>query len=87
MPSGRYKFTRKNNSIKGFLSTNRPSTDALNALAIWSTAQPERSFTVLIDEDEQLLANLSWGDTDTSAGSSLEAACDNYGLEHSYVKA
>ena len=87
MPSGRYKFTRKNNSIEGFVSRNRPSTDALNALHIRSNAQSQRSFTVLIDEDEQLLANLSWSETDNLAGSSLEAACDKDGLERSYVQA
>lgn len=86
MPSGRYKFVRKNNSIEGFVSGNRPSTDALNALHIWSNAQPQRSFTILVDEDEQLLANLSWSETDTSAGPSLEAACDKRGVERSYVQ-
>ena len=85
LPSGHYKFVRKNNSIEGFMSRNRSSTDALNALHIWSNAQPQRSFTILVDEDEQLLANLSWSDADTSAGTNLEAACDKCGVECSYV--
>lgn len=85
MPSGHYKFVRNNNSVEGFVSRNRPSTDALNALHIWSNAQPQRSFTVLVDEDEQLLAHLSWSETDTSAGPHLEAACDKSGVERSYV--
>ncbi|RFC37965.1 MAG: hypothetical protein DID89_2727548616 [Candidatus Nitrotoga sp. CP45] len=86
MPSGHYKFVRKSNSVEGFGSKNRPSTDALNALKFWSNAQPQRSITILVDEDEQLLANLIWSEEDTSAGSSLETACDKHGVECSYVQ-
>lgn len=86
MPSGRYKFVRKSNSIEGFVSRNRPSTDALKAVNIWSNVQPQRSFTILVDEDEQLLADLSWSEIDTSAGPSLDDACDKFGVERSYVQ-
>jgi len=86
MPSGRYRFVRKSNSIEGFASTNRPSTDALNVVNIWSNAQPQRSFTILIDEDEQLVADLTWSETDSSAGPSLDGACDKFGIERSYVQ-
>ncbi len=86
MPSGRYRFVRKSNSAEGFVSTNRPSTDALNVVIIWSNAQPQRSYTVLIDEDEQLVANLTWSETDPSAGPSLDGACDKFGIERSYVQ-
>ena len=87
MPSGRYKFVRKNNSIEGFASRNRASTDALNVVTIWSNAQPQRSFTIVVDEDEQLLADLSWSETDISAGPSLDDACDKLGVARSYVQA
>ena len=86
MPSGRYRFVRKLNSIEGFVSTNRPSTDALNVVNIWSNAQPQRSFTILIDEDEQLVADLTWSETDPLAGPSLDGACDKFGIERSYVQ-
>lgn len=86
MPSGRYKFVRKNSSVEGFVSRNRPSTDALNAVNIWSNAQPQRSFTILVDEDEQLVADLTWSETDSSVGPSLDSACDKFGIERSYVQ-
>lgn len=85
MPSGRYKFVRSNN-VKGFLSSNRPSTDALNAVSIWSSAQPQRSYDTVVDEDEQLLADLSWGESDDSAGQDLEENCRKFGVEHSFVQ-
>ena len=87
MPSGRYKFIRKTDSIEGLVSRNRASTDALNAVNIWSNAQPKRSFVILVDEDEQLLADLSWSEADTTAGLSLDDACDKSGIERSYVQA
>lgn len=86
MPSGRYKFVRKSNSIEGFASTNRASTDALNVVTIWSNAQPQRSFSILVDEDEQLVADLTWSETDHSAGPNLDGACDKFGIERSYVQ-
>jgi hypothetical protein len=86
MLSGRYKFVRKLNSVEGFVSRNRPSTDALNVVNIWSNAQPQRSFTILVDEDEQLVAELTWSETDPSAGPSLDSTCDNLGIERSYVQ-
>lgn len=85
MPSGRYKFVRKNNSVEGFVSRNRPSTDALNVVNIWSNAQPQRKFTILVDEDEQLVADLTWSETDPSVGPSLDDACNKFGIERSYV--
>lgn len=86
MPSGRYKFVRKNNSVEGFFSRNMPSTDALGAVNIWSNAHPQRSFSILVDEDEQLVADLTWSENDPSAGASLDIACDKFGIERSYVQ-
>lgn len=86
MPSGRYRFARKSNSIEGFASRNRPSTDALNVVNIWSNAQPQRSFSILGDEDEQLLADLSWSEADISAGPNLDDTCDKFGVERFYVQ-
>lgn len=86
MPSGRYRFVRNSNSTKGFLSSNRPSTDALSVVNIWSNAQPQRSYAILIDEDEQLLVDLSWSESDVSAGPDLEETCYKFGVERSYVQ-
>ena len=84
MPIGHYSFVRSNSSIKGFLSPNRPSTDAISALENWSNNQSQRSYTVLVDEDERLVAELSWNESDASAGSDLEEACRRFGVDRSY---
>lgn len=86
MPSARYKFVRKNDNIEGFLSKNRASTDALNALTIWLNSNPQRSYIIVNDEDEQILVDLSWSETDISAGECLEDACNKFGIERSYLQ-
>lgn len=85
MGTGHYRFTRDGRNFKGFISSNESSTDALQALSIWSGAQQGRGYIVAIDEDEQLLANLSWTDTDSSAGPDLDSACLKLGVNRFYV--
>jgi len=85
MASGRYKFVRDGKNVTGFLSANRASTDALGALGAWSGAQSDRGYTVVIDEDEQLLADLSWSEVDSSAGPDLDCECFKFGLSRIYV--
>lgn len=87
MLTGRYKFKRRNNSSEGFLSRNRASTDALNALDNWSNAQSQRTYTVLDDEEELLLAELSWNELDDSVGPDLDKACQTFGVDRSPEKA
>ncbi len=84
MPSGRYKFSRSNGSIEGFCSKNTPSTDALNALLAWSSTRSERKYDVTSDNDELLMAKLSWSEGDSSAGPDLDDACGKVGVERSY---
>lgn len=57
MPSAEYRFN-KSKSISGFLSQNRSSTDALNALQRWSGGEKGRSFKIKTDEVELLIAQL-----------------------------
>ena len=52
----RYEFTR-GKGMPGFSSTNRASTDALNALQQW-VAKPNRTYEVHQDEDDSLIADL-----------------------------
>ena len=75
----------RSNSIEGFLSSNRPSTDALNAVGDWSNSQPERSHTVRVVEDKLLVVELSWSEADDSAGSDLDEACRKFGVDRSKV--
>jgi hypothetical protein len=85
MGIGRYRFTRDGRGVAGFMSPNRPSTDALSALSVWSGAQQGREHVVVIDEDEQLVADLSWREADSSAGPDLDSACLKVGVNRSYV--
>jgi len=84
MPTARYKFVR-DTSMKGFLSSNRVSTDALNAMGTWSNAATGRSYAVQIDEDDTLVVDLTWNETDHVSGSDLDDACRNVGLDRSHV--
>lgn len=84
MPIASYRLVRSNN-VEGFLSSNRPSTDALNALNVWANTQSDRSYTVRVDEDELLVIELNWNDADASAGSDLDKACHRFGVDRSHV--
>lgn len=84
MPIASYRLVRSN-SIEGFRSSNRPSTDALNALNDWADTQSDRSYTVRVIEDELLEIELSWSDADASAGPDLDKACHRFGVGRSHV--
>lgn len=83
MPSAKYRFKRSNN-ISGFQSQNRPSTDTLNALQRWLEGNNERSCEIKTDEDELLIAQLSWKEGDTGAGPDLDASCSQFGVERNF---
>jgi hypothetical protein len=85
MPTARYKFVRDTSSALGLHSNQRPSTNAVNALLAWSQAVAGRSYTEVSDDDESLVAALTWNDADEDAGPSLEDACQRFGVERSYV--
>jgi hypothetical protein len=84
MCNAHYKFIRSQ-SISGFLKSNIASTDAINALSNWENSAHERSYEILIEKDEELLARLTWEKSDTSAGSALDVACLNFGVERVYI--
>lgn len=83
---GRYRFTRAVDSPSGFLSQNRPSTDAINALERWKAAGHRRKFEVKIDEEEELVAVLSFDTTDMDAGGQLDAACYDCGVSRHFIE-
>lgn len=84
VPTTRYKFAR-DSSMEGFLSSNRPSTDALNAVNTWKTGASGRSYAVEVDKDDLLVLDLTWGDTDNLAGADLDGACRRCGVGRSHV--
>ena len=85
MPTARYKFVRDPSNVTGLMSSQRPSTNAVNALLAWSNAAAGRSYTEAVDEDESLVADLTWTDSDEESGPSSEGACLRFGVERSYV--
>lgn len=86
MATCRYRFGRDKRNVTGFMSRNRASTDALSALSQWSSAQAGREHMLMVDEDEQVVVDLSWNDVDFSAGSDLDAACLRFGVSRTHVE-
>lgn len=85
MPSARFKFVRAP-GMEGFLSGNRASTDAINALIEWSDAVVSRSYDeVPPGEDETLVADLAWSEADHAAGENLDDCCRKFGVTRSYI--
>jgi len=64
MHNSRYSFRRKD-GLNSFFSSNRASTDAINALQIWTGK--DRSYDVLEDKDELLVAALKFKENDKTA--------------------
>ncbi|WP_156820711.1 hypothetical protein [Thioalkalivibrio thiocyanodenitrificans] len=83
MQTATYSFIRSKD-ISGFLSRNRASTDARQALEQWRAARPGRGYEVMLSEDELLLARLSWEDSDEDAGPDLDGQCGQVGVERSF---
>ncbi len=85
MPTARYKFVR-DVGVEGFLSRNRPSTDALSAVSHWSSGATGRSHVVQVDEDDRLIADLTWSEADQTAGPDLDNLCRGVGVVRSHVQ-
>lgn len=83
MPSAEYRFFRSK-GVSGFLSQNLPSTDALNALQRWTGGEKRRSYKIKTDEDELLIAQLSWEEVDLNAGPDQDAECSKFGVERDF---
>lgn len=82
MQTAMYRFIRRS-SISGFLSQNRPSTDAIKALEQCSS-RLGRNYEVLVDEDDVLVARLSWEDGDREAGPDLDRQCSEVGVNRAF---
>jgi hypothetical protein len=76
-----YRFARDPNNAAGFMSANRPSTDAMGAIANWELADPSRSYQKLVDKDDEVVARLSFllADRDQAA-CDLDALCTKCGV-------
>jgi hypothetical protein len=75
MPTAIYRFTRgsdtKEGKLSAFFSQNRASTDALSVLIKWCSDAPNRHCETVKDVDEELVATLSWSESDHQAGRRL----------------
>lgn len=80
MAEAKYTFIRKTDHPSGFLSANRPSTDAVSALSHWSGESDGRSYEEIADDDMALIARLYWHEQDVRAGTDLNALCDQFGV-------
>ncbi|TPG21382.1 hypothetical protein [Variovorax guangxiensis] len=82
-----YRFTRDEHSPMGFLSSQRPSTDAMTAICRWEVAaRGRRSYVVLDDQDDFLVAKLTLLKVDIDeAASDFNALCVQLGLKYEVV--
>lgn len=77
--SRRYRFVRSD-GVRGFFSHSRPSTDAMSALGRWCAGGADRTFEVVEDTDDFLVARVSIDDGDRSAGDDLDQCCRETGV-------
>lgn len=84
--SGRYRFTRSSESVAGFLSHNRASTDAISILEKWQRMKKKRCYDVERDEDDGLVARLTFESSDEVAGSHIDALCSEHGLDRQFIR-
>lgn len=81
-----YRFTRDYTSPAGFMSKQRPSTDAMNVLANWEALGAGRMYDVVEDADDYLVAKLSFLTADTDkAATGFNSLCATFGIKHEVV--
>lgn len=76
-----YKFFRDSKSIKGFESSNTPSTDVINVLEIWAKSNSQRAFSILIETDDHIVVDMIWNEKDNSVRDDLNDACEKFGVD------
>lgn len=81
MNIGRYFFSRKMVSTNGFVCSQRPSTDSLNALSSWANKQTGRSFVILDGKDDEIFSKLKCHDSNQPAGHDLDTICNKFGIQ------
>jgi hypothetical protein len=81
----KYRFDRPANSVLDFGRTNRPSTDALGALHRWREAHRGREFSIAVDEDNHIDAELTCEVADVYAGAQLDVLCLEHGVRRQVI--
>ena len=85
MNRARYSFQRADGII-ALAGGKTASTDALKALGTWRRMGKNRSYETHSDEDDELVADLSFGEGDDAAGPELDDACDEFGVQQTFVE-
>lgn len=82
MASSTWKFIR-HNDVNGFLSANRPSTDAISALEAWCSncETGSRAYEQINISDDYIEAKLTYNDNDHESGNELDKYCFNHGVK------
>ena len=73
----KYQFLRDGSNGA---NPNRPSADAIGALSLWENMSLGRAYNVQVDQDDLLVANLSWSRTDDLAEAILSDCCQEFGV-------
>ena len=80
-----YIFTRDDQSVSGFMSPNRASTDAVGVVINWS-ASAGRSYQILQDQDDLVIAKLSYQEDDErAAADDLNRRCADKGIKRETI--
>lgn len=80
-----YIFARDVESASGFMSPNRASTDAAGVVINWS-ASVGRSYQILQDQDDLLIAKLSYQEDDErAAADDLNRRCAAKGIKRETI--
>ena len=82
---GKYRFVRDAENLSGIFSQNQASTDAMNVLHKWRGMAAGRDFKVEVDEEEQLVAVLTFETLDQAAGSQIDLLCAQHGVNRQFV--
>lgn len=76
----KYYFYRDNGSAAGLLSSQRASTDVINALEEWKSGNATRQYESLHQNDEIILAELQFDPADQFASDDLSKSCIERGI-------
>lgn len=75
---------KRDNRVNALSSTNSVSTDALRALEMWVGSWC-RSYEILEDSDDEVIASLEIDPHDQLAGAQLDIKCSENGVNFTFI--
>lgn len=76
-----YIFARASDTVQAAISSNRPSTDSINALEKWIVGADGRGYEIRDQNDETVRVTLAFDDVDENAGADLHRYCVEAGVQ------